>query len=543
MGAGRFRLDLQHRRGAFLKALLAEARFLKLTAFSATHLTELVKELGQLVSGWTLAEVQPLPPRDLLLILTPPVPSENGPPRLRLRLSAHLDGARIHLQQGRVHSHKGSHAEVFDSIASELKGATLRSIEQVGGDRIALLEFTACPQGGRRALLAEFLGRHANIVLLGPDDRILKVLVELRPKGGQTPRLQPGKLWEPPGGVVRPPTAPQPSIQASYPEPESPPPGPVPDRAPLSWRVESALGLAADATLVEDDRKRLIARLERRLKKAIAAQKGIEKRALAGQESERIAQDGELLKSALGTIRRGMKEVVVADWFHEDMNERKIQLDPKLSPPENLEKIFAKVRKLEKSLATLEQDRMAAQARVTEIEELRHRAETTKDPLELDTEAVLAGVLETRQEANPRKQKVRTKRLPYRSFQADGDLEIRVGRTARDNDDLTLHHSRGLDLWFHTQDVPGSHVILRTRRGVKPSDQAVVDAALLAVHFSPAQGADKCDVHIAERKLVHKPKGAKPGLVTLSGGKILRIRAQPERLAVLLGVQGRPGPR
>ena len=77
-------------------------------------------------------------------------------------------------------------------------------------------------------------------------------------------------------------------------------------------------------------------------------------------------------------------------------------------------------------------------------------------------------------------------------------------------------------------------MILRVERGRPASDQATVEAALLAVHFSPARGALRCPVHVVERKHVHKPKGAKAGLVTLSGGRILQVRVQQERLDRLL---------
>jgi predicted ribosome quality control (RQC) complex YloA/Tae2 family protein len=114
-----------------------------------------------------------------------------------------------------------------------------------------------------------------------------------------------------------------------------------------------------------------------------------------------------------------------------------------------------------------------------------------------------------------------------------------VGRSARDNDELTMRHSKGSDLWLHTADAPGSHVVLCLDKGAEADPEEVLDAAHLAVHFSPLKGARRADVHVAARKLVHKPKGAKPGLVTLSGGKVLSVRMQPERLERLLG-SGRP---
>src|SRR5690606_36553408 len=90
------------------------------------------------------------------------------------------------------------------------------------------------------------------------------------------------------------------------------------------------------------------------------------------------------------------------------------------------------------------------------------------------------------------------------------------------------------DLWFHTADHPGSHVVLVVEKNAEPDPEEVLDAAHLAVHFSPARNARRASVHVALRKLVHKPKGAKPGLVTLSGGRTIELRMQPERLERLL---------
>ena len=105
--------------------------------------------------------------------------------------------------------------------------------------------------------------------------------------------------------------------------------------------------------------------------------------------------------------------------------------------------------------------------------------------------------------------------------------------TGRDNDTLTFKESRGNDLWLHTADSPGSHVILRVE-GAEPDPEELLDAAHLAVHFSPLRQAGKVDVHVARRKEVHKPRKAPAGLVTLSGGRTLRVRMEPERLKRLL---------
>ena len=149
--------------------------------------------------------------------------------------------------------------------------------------------------------------------------------------------------------------------------------------------------------------------------------------------------------------------------------------------------------------------------------------------------ALPQSLLDPAQEGDPRKRKAPGPRVPYRVFQGCKGSEIRVGRTARDNDALTFKHARGNDLWLHTAEAPGSHVVLCMggRRG-EPDPEELLDAAHLAVHFSPLREAKVASVHVAPRKLVHKPRGAKAGLVTLSGGRRIELRMQPERIARLV---------
>jgi predicted ribosome quality control (RQC) complex YloA/Tae2 family protein len=83
--------------------------------------------------------------------------------------------------------------------------------------------------------------------------------------------------------------------------------------------------------------------------------------------------------------------------------------------------------------------------------------------------------------------------------------------------------------------------VLRLERGAEPDEEDVLDAAHLAAHFSPLRESTRVAVHLARRKRVHKPKGAKPGLVTLSGGRVVQLRVQPARIQRLLA-SARRGP-
>ena len=126
------------------------------------------------------------------------------------------------------------------------------------------------------------------------------------------------------------------------------------------------------------------------------------------------------------------------------------------------------------------------------------------------------------------------RRLLPRRYRTAGDLEIWVGRSSAANDLLTTRLARGKDLFFHLDGAPGSHVILRTEGRPDPPSEAVLDACELAVHFSKFKNASRADVHVVPIKNVRKPKGAKPGLVTVHGGRTVHLRRTPKRLERIL---------
>ncbi|MCB9904212.1 MAG: NFACT family protein [Planctomycetes bacterium] len=508
-------------------------------SLNARQIGEIIGELTPILAGRRLAEVQALPPRDLLLIFEG-TESGGGPPIWRLRVSADADASRLHLQQGRQKRAKGPEGPFFRRLSAELVGAELRRIDQVRGDRIALFEFGATPSGERRALLAELTGRHSNLVLLGRDDAVVDLLVSA-PKSREAPRLVVGRPWTPPPGRGGRPED-LPSIVDELEEPDVRPPAVDaghPFHAPLSWRVEVQLGGEAADRDSSAARRDLRKRLERKRKGARGLVSGLEKQLANAADAERVRRDGDLLTANLHRMKRGMKSIELEDWYEDGSPARRIELDPKLDPAANAQRLFERSKRLERSLAEvpgeLERARKKLDALESAIDACR---DDDCDADGLETECIEAGLLEPRQIADPRKRKEPVARLPYRAFRAAHGSEIRVGRTARDNDALTFRHANGNDLWLHTSDCPGSHVILRTEGKGDPDQEDVLDAAHLAVHFSPLRGAGKASVHVARRKEVHKPRGAKAGLVTLAGGKKLDLRLQPERLQRLLE-QGR----
>lgn len=439
--------------------------------------------------------------------------------------------------------HRGPVGPFYRQLADELAGARLARFEQVAHDRIVRLEFRETPSNEVRILLAELTGRHANLLLLGPGEKLRATLVAPPPAAeGKTARLTVGAPWmAPPGkGGAR---AGERTLAEMLPEPAESAPEIAPGkRAPLSWRVETTLGAEVEELTRSRDRKQITERLERKLSRLRGLERGLTEKLTAARGAERVQQDGELLKANLSAVRRGADAIEVADYYTEGAPMRRITIDPRRAPRENVELYFERYKKLVRGAETIEEELATATTRRGACEALLSRAQAEGADLDaLREEALDSGVLEAEQQADPRKRKAPEPRKPYREFVALHGSTILVGRTAADNDVLTLRIARGNDVWMHTRDSAGSHVVLRMGRGAEPDPEEVLDAATLAVHFSPLKESTKAAVHIARRKEVHKPKGAKAGLVALSGGKVLELRLQPDRLKRLLATARAPG--
>lgn len=539
-------------------------------SLDARAVADLAREIDALARGARLIEIVALPPADVVLVLersaAVSAPSTERVPPLRVRLSADPEAPRLHVQQGRTVRHEGPLGPFFRRISEELAGATFASLTPVAGDRIVLAELRDAPVGERRALVLELFGRHANLVLLGRGDVVVDLLVP-PPAGKQGARLERGKAWSapprtktnaPPDEASDPFAAFRELAQRSSSAPGTPGASSAPASskapnasssstratiAPLSQLVEDALGAQALAARESRERARVLERLTRRLERARSLVHGLEQRLESSRGFERVREDGEILKAHLHELPRGQKSVELDDFFAGEGAKRTIALDPKLSPHENLARTFERAKKLERALGAVEGELALAREKAALVEEFvaRARADEPEPAETLETEAIERGALDPVQATVEEKQREPAVRLPYKPYRALRGSEIRVGRTAADNDALTFRHARGSDLWLHTADTPGSHVVLRMeQRDKEPDPDELIDAAHLAVHFSPLRGATRARVHVARQKEVHKPRGAKAGLVTLSGGRILELRLQPERLQRLLGTHRAP---
>jgi predicted ribosome quality control (RQC) complex YloA/Tae2 family protein len=501
----------------------------------AQHVRELVEELAPLIVGASVVEVLALPPRDLLLYLRD-LPGADAKAVARVRVSADADCPRLHLQTARQAHPDGPVGPFFRRLSADLVGSRLRKLTQVARDRIVAFEFDATACGERRVLLAELTGRHANLLLLGPNERLLEVLATPAAGSKAAQRLVVGEPWKEPAGKPREDSGSGlRELLAGASEPELDGAARPDPRAPLSWLVQQRLGPAVERAAREREVRDLRERVERKLERARALLHGLTQRAAAVENAERVLQDGELLKAHLGQLKRGQARVTLVDLYDADGGERTLELDPRRSPHENVEQYFERYKKLVRSAESVAREIELAQRKLADCEAaLAELAAPHADLMELERAWVERGLLDATQ-APPSRKAAPEPRKPYHLFQGVRGSEILVGRTAKDNDELSTRICRGNDMWLHTADAPGSHVVLRLAGKPEADAEELLDAAHLAVHFSPLRGATRANVHVARGKDVHKPRGAKPGLVTLSGGKTLGLRLQPERLQRLLG--------
>ena len=217
----------------------------------------------------------------------------------------------------------------------------------------------------------------------------------------------------------------------------------------------------------------------------------------------------DLLMANLHRIPAGSKAVQLPDFY--SGREITIKLNPQLSPQKNAEKYYQKAKNLHVEIAKL---REALAAKERHLHKLRQQL------ADLENARSVRDLKSVTKEKQPARAA-----LPYREFMIDG-YQVRVGKSARHNDDLTLHYAGKNDLFFHARDVAGSHVILKVQ-GNKPVPKPTLEkVAALAAWYSKRKTDSLCPVAYTQRKYVRKPKGAPPGTVVMEREKVLLVKPE-----------------
>ena len=252
-----------------------------------------------------------------------------------------------------------------------------------------------------------------------------------------------------------------------------------------------------------------------RLRRKIVLQ---EKELLDSKDRDKWRIYGELITANLYRMERGMRCLTAQNYYDTECKDVNIPLDVKLSPQENAAKYFKKYTKAKAAEKHITQQLEMGRAELQYLESVLQEltlAESEQDFNDIRSELIDGGYLRSK----GKKQSFQRPSKP-REFRSTNGLRILVGRNNRQNDRLTTKDAEKWDLWFHTQRIHGSHVILSTG-GAQPDEESIAEAASLAAYFSQAQGSTKVPVDYTPVKYVKKPVGAKPGMVVYTTYKTI----------------------
>ena len=245
------------------------------------------------------------------------------------------------------------------------------------------------------------------------------------------------------------------------------------------------------------------ARTERKL--------GIQRQSLLdADKGEEYKRHADLITANLYRLQRGMESFTTVDYYDENCPEIEIKLDTRLTPSQNAQKLYKLYNKCKTAKVVLAEQIEIWERELRYLESVRQflsRAECEQDVIEIRDELYRSGYASRLRGYVPPKKIAST---PHKLV-TSGGYQLLVGRNNIQNDNLTFKVASKGDLWFHTKDIPGSHVIMLCD-GEEPSEQDYTEAASVAAKYSKATG-DLVAVDYTRVKNIKKPGGSKPGFV------------------------------
>lgn len=449
------------------------------------------------------------------------------------------------------------------SLVARARGRLLKA-EQLKLDRVVFFEFegeSGFVDTPPTHLVFELTGRNANLLLTTPEGRILALDREVTQEINRFRELRPGLVYTPPppyekldprtleleelSGLVglslsqaasrhldglgkeltlelarRAGLTPQAVLTPQHLEPlyralkslvERPgdgrsSSGRTDTRTPELTSLATELRAEWERQEAESLRRPLREALQKRIHTLQARLDDYRKALARLEEVPSLREKGDVLLAYLHRVPSGASSVVLEDFSGKPLE---IALDPALTPAQNAERYYSRARRLE----ALAERAMELQPRAQAQLEALHR-----EISELE-KATLPELLKRLQD----KEESEEGRIGLR-LRSPGGFAVWVGRNAKENDFLT-RSAHSMDLWFHAQGIPGSHVILRTQGQPAPLPDLLF-AAQLAAYHSKARGEKNVAVDYTARKNVWRPRKAAPGQVLYTGAKTLFVDAE-----------------
>ncbi|HBB87791.1 MAG TPA: hypothetical protein DC047_09270 [Blastocatellia bacterium] len=391
------------------------------------------------------------------------------------------------------------------ALHAMLGGAAVVSVTKDEVERIVRFHFAAPSEVVERPLttmVAQLTGRSANLFLLDGDQRIVHAL--RRPMGeGQ----QLNEIYQPPpqsiARVSREPIIPLGSFQT------------MSEAAAEHYRQLET----------DDEFKHAAAKLREQVRREISKREklraNLQKDLVDHGDADTHKRLGDLLLANIANAKRAGDRVTLTDYYSEGQPDLELTIDENKSLQEAAADAFSRYGKAKRAVGEIK-ERLTLVER--ELDELKKKQTGLEEAIARGDESILTRIAEGKQKTTARAKAKESKNIPgTRRYRSSDGYEVIVGRTARDNDNLTFRVARPNDLWLHAGDYPGSHVIVRNANRRELPQRTVIEAAQLAAKFSQAGNDSKVIIHYTPRKFLSKPKGSAPGLVRMSTFKAIAV--------------------
>ncbi|MEB3219218.1 MAG: NFACT RNA binding domain-containing protein [Nostocales cyanobacterium 94392] len=272
-------------------------------------------------------------------------------------------------------------------------------------------------------------------------------------------------------------------------------------------------------------RHQLIQKLSNILEKLRSKAQTFKKRLQQSEKADEYRNKADLLMAYLQEWKPGMEEINLADFETNELV--KIQLQPDKNAVQNAQNLYKQHQKLKRARIAVEPLLAEVNAEIEYLEQV-DAAIAQIDNYQMDED--LQALEEIREElitqkyledSEYRRRSSNEATTNFYRHQTPSGFEVLIGRNNRQNDQLTFRVAGDYDLWFHAQEIPGSHVLLRLEPGAIPEDNDLQFTANLAAHYSRARHSEQVPVIYTPTKHVYKPKGAKPGIAIYKQETIL----------------------
>ncbi len=252
---------------------------------------------------------------------------------------------------------------------------------------------------------------------------------------------------------------------------------------------------------------------------------------IESKNADKYKIKGELITSYIYMIQKGMESVEVANFYDPDYKNVSISLNKNLTPSENAQKYFKKYTKMKTAKKEIHAQVEITKEEITYLENILlsiDNCENLAELLDIREELGKVGYLKNQ---NKNKKETKLTTSPHEFISCDG-FKILVGKNNKQNDHLTLKVASNDDIWMHTKNIPGSHVIIKSE-GREVPDETIYQGAMLAAYFSKGKMSSKVPVDYTQKKNVKKPSGAKPGMVIYETNSTVYVTPTEELVSQL----------